>query len=157
MGSQRVGNDWATELNWTEGIQTKKVCSFFLLENSRPLSPWGPPDFLSTCLRIDSLIVIIISKTIVSCMVKTEKRTLYLEKYQCLKSMIYIEVSSRVVWQLCRIPEEWQEMKPDCKWFYELIEGVWTQILKVYVVVTEECYLEEKQSGIYFLKVSSIH
>ena len=24
----------------------KKVCPF-LLENSRPLSPWGPPDFLS--------------------------------------------------------------------------------------------------------------
>ena len=33
----------------------KKVCPFFLLENSRPLSPWGPLDFLSTCLRNDSL------------------------------------------------------------------------------------------------------
>ena len=24
----------------------KKVCPFFLIENSRPLSPWGPLDFL---------------------------------------------------------------------------------------------------------------
>ena len=31
------------------------VCSFFLLENSRPLSPWGPLDFLSTSLGIDTL------------------------------------------------------------------------------------------------------
>ena len=35
----------------------KKVCPFFLLENSRLLSPWGPLD-LSTCLRNDSLKVI---------------------------------------------------------------------------------------------------
>ena len=34
----------------------KKVCPFFLLENSRPLSPWGPLDFLSICLGSDSLI-----------------------------------------------------------------------------------------------------
>ena len=34
----------------------KKACPFFFLENSRPLSPWGPPDFLSTCLGNDSLI-----------------------------------------------------------------------------------------------------
>ena len=33
----------------------KKICPFFLPENSRPLSPWGPLDFLSTCLGIDSL------------------------------------------------------------------------------------------------------
>ena len=32
----------------------KKKSLFFLLENSRPLSPWGSPD-LSTCLEIDSL------------------------------------------------------------------------------------------------------
>ena len=32
----------------------KKVCAFLLLENSRPLSPWGPPDFLSICLGIGS-------------------------------------------------------------------------------------------------------
>jgi hypothetical protein len=32
-----------------------KVCPFFLLKNSRPLSPWGPLDFLSTCLGNDSL------------------------------------------------------------------------------------------------------
>ena len=32
-----------------------KVCPFFLFENSRPLSPWGPLDFLSTCLGNDSL------------------------------------------------------------------------------------------------------
>ena len=34
----------------------KKVCPSFLLENSRPFSPWGPLDFLSTCLGNDSLI-----------------------------------------------------------------------------------------------------
>ena len=33
----------------------KKVCPFFLLENSRPLSPWGPLDSLSTCLGNNSL------------------------------------------------------------------------------------------------------
>ena len=33
----------------------KKICPFFLLENSRPLSPWGPLDSLSTCLGNDSL------------------------------------------------------------------------------------------------------
>ena len=33
----------------------KKNCPFFLLENSRPLSPWGPLDFLSTCLGNDPL------------------------------------------------------------------------------------------------------
>ena len=37
----------------------KKFCPFFLLENSRPLSPWGPLDFLSTCLGNDSLISIV--------------------------------------------------------------------------------------------------
>ena len=36
---------------WTK----KKVCPFFLLENSRSLSPWGPLDSLSTCLGNDSL------------------------------------------------------------------------------------------------------
>ena len=35
--------------------EKKKACPFFLLENSRPLSPWGPPDFLSTCLGNDCL------------------------------------------------------------------------------------------------------
>ena len=33
----------------------KKVCPFFLLENSRPFSPWGPLDSLSTCLGNNSL------------------------------------------------------------------------------------------------------
>ena len=32
-----------------------KACPFFFLENSRPLSPWGPLDFLSTCLGNDTL------------------------------------------------------------------------------------------------------
>jgi len=36
--------------------ETKEVCPFFLLENSRPLSPWGPLDSLSTYLGNDSLI-----------------------------------------------------------------------------------------------------
>ena len=36
--------------------ERKKVCPFFLLENSRPLSPWGPLDCLSTSLGTDSLI-----------------------------------------------------------------------------------------------------
>ena len=35
----------------------KDVCPFLLLENSRPLSPQPPLDFLSTCLGIDSLIL----------------------------------------------------------------------------------------------------
>ena len=41
--------------NPKECREGKKVCSFFLLENFRPLSPWGPLDFLSTCLGNDSL------------------------------------------------------------------------------------------------------
>ena len=36
-------------------MEKKKACPFFLLENSRPLSPWGPLDSLSTCLGTDSL------------------------------------------------------------------------------------------------------
>ena len=36
-------------------LKKKKVCPFFLLENSRPLFPWGPLDSLSTCLGNDSL------------------------------------------------------------------------------------------------------
>ena len=39
----------------TKECSGKKVCSFLLLENSRPLSHWGPPDFLSTYLGIDFL------------------------------------------------------------------------------------------------------
>ena len=31
------------------------ICPFLLLENSRPLSPWGPLDVLSAYLGIDSL------------------------------------------------------------------------------------------------------
>ena len=34
--------------------EKKKVCPFFLHENSRPLSPWRPLDSLSTCLGNDS-------------------------------------------------------------------------------------------------------
>ena len=41
--------------NPKECRETKKVCPFILLENSRPLSPWGPLDFLSICLGNDSL------------------------------------------------------------------------------------------------------
>ena len=37
----------------------KTVCPFLLLENSRPLFPWGPLDFLPTCLGNDSLNTII--------------------------------------------------------------------------------------------------
>ena len=71
MESQRVGHNWATSLslnpetvlrqdtlllyNPKECREGKKVCPFFLLENSRPLSPWGPLDSLSTCLGNDSL------------------------------------------------------------------------------------------------------
>ena len=36
-------------------LQLKYVCPFFLLEYSRPPSPWGPLDFLSTYLGNDSL------------------------------------------------------------------------------------------------------
>ena len=38
-----------------EKKKKKKSLSFSFLENSRPLSPWGPPDFLSNCLGNDSL------------------------------------------------------------------------------------------------------
>ena len=41
--------------NPKECREGKKVYSFFLLENSRPLSPWGPLDSLSICLGNDSL------------------------------------------------------------------------------------------------------
>ena len=41
--------------NPKECREVKKVCPFFLLENSRPLSPWGPLDSLSTCLGNDSV------------------------------------------------------------------------------------------------------
>ena len=50
----------------TEECRQKKVCPFLLLENSRPLSPWGPPDFLSTCLGIDSLTKMMASGPITS-------------------------------------------------------------------------------------------
>ena len=40
--------------NPKECREGKKVCPFFLLENSRRFSPWGPLDFLSTCLGNDS-------------------------------------------------------------------------------------------------------
>ena len=49
----------------SSGLTEKKNCPFLFLENARPLScPWeswigfsslGTPEFLSTCLRIDSL------------------------------------------------------------------------------------------------------
>ena len=51
--------------------EKKKACPFFLLENSRPLSPWGPLDSLSTCLGTDSLsidcivVILIVSDTAV--------------------------------------------------------------------------------------------
>ena len=38
------------------GKKSKEVCSLFLLEYPRPLSSWGPLDFLPTCLGNDSLI-----------------------------------------------------------------------------------------------------
>ena len=36
MGSQRVGHDWATELNWTEGflIQSTMLCILYVIFNS---------------------------------------------------------------------------------------------------------------------------
>ena len=40
----------------------KNVCPFLLLENSRPLSPWGPPDFLSTWRGADSLTITLCSQ-----------------------------------------------------------------------------------------------
>ena len=55
MGSQRVGHDWTVSGMVRNVEEKKKICPFLFLENSRPLSPWGPPDFLSTCLGIDSL------------------------------------------------------------------------------------------------------
>ena len=45
MGSQRVGHNWVTELNWS-----------FPREPQIPFSQTRTPDFLSTCLGIDSSI-----------------------------------------------------------------------------------------------------
>ena len=55
----------------TKEYRGNKNCPFLLLENSRPLSPpWGPLDFLSICLRIDSLITLI---RIATCIRNLEK------------------------------------------------------------------------------------
>ena len=50
-------SDTTEWLKWTElkKCRGKKVCPFFLLGNSRPLSPWGPLDFLSISLGNDTL------------------------------------------------------------------------------------------------------
>ena len=47
-----------------EKKKKKKACSFFLLENSRPLSPRGPLDFLSTYLGINSLMITLITNSL---------------------------------------------------------------------------------------------
>ena len=56
---------------------TEKVCPFLLLENSRPLTPWWLPDFLSTYLKIDSLTIIFssvqFSRSIVSDSLRTHE------------------------------------------------------------------------------------
>ena len=36
-------------------LSSLRIPDLYLLENRRPLSPWGPRDFLLTCLGIDSL------------------------------------------------------------------------------------------------------
>ena len=51
--SQTQLSDW-TELNW-RNVERQNSLSFPLLENSRCFSPWGPLDFLSTCLGSDSV------------------------------------------------------------------------------------------------------
>ena len=53
----------------------KKVCPFFLLENSRPLSPWGPLDSLSTYLGTDSLTPICVSSCLLSSFVTLQVLT----------------------------------------------------------------------------------
>jgi len=51
-------SDTTEPLNWTDWmtVDKKYVYPFLILENSRPLCPWGPLDFLSTYLGIDSLV-----------------------------------------------------------------------------------------------------
>ena len=39
MGSQRVGHDWVTELNWTEGVN-KKPLPFLLVSEEARWEPW---------------------------------------------------------------------------------------------------------------------
>ena len=40
MGSQRVGHDWVTELNWTEGMN-KKLLPFLLVSEEARWEPWA--------------------------------------------------------------------------------------------------------------------
>ena len=46
MGSQRVGHDWATELNWTHGWYTRKCVEFprnlTTTVEMKKLQPWAP-------------------------------------------------------------------------------------------------------------------
>ena len=51
-------SDTTEPLNWTDWmtVDKKYVYPFLILENSRLLCPWGPLDFLSTYLGIDSLV-----------------------------------------------------------------------------------------------------
>ena len=58
LENPRDGGAWWAVLNGVAQSQAQlkrlSSSSSSLLENSRPLSPWGPPDFFSTCLVIDS-------------------------------------------------------------------------------------------------------
>ena len=48
MGLQRVGHDWATELNWGVPQTKKKTCQF--KQNNRNVQPMKYPEFI-TCIR----------------------------------------------------------------------------------------------------------
>ena len=74
MGSQRVGHNWATSLSILRNVEEKKVYPFFLLENSRPLSPWRPLDFLSTCRGNESLLSGFSQGREAWCMVELKKK-----------------------------------------------------------------------------------
>ena len=45
-------------------MEKKGGCPLLLLENSRPLSPWGPLDFLSNYLGINSLMITLITNSL---------------------------------------------------------------------------------------------
>ena len=62
----------------------KKVCLFYLLENSRPLSPWRPLDFLSTCLGNESLLSGFSQGREAWCMVELKKK----KKTEVLKVVV---------------------------------------------------------------------
>ena len=76
----------------------KKVCPFFLLDNSRPLSPWGPLDSLSTCLGTDSLNIGKATQLHYACSLNCETRMIIVIKNIFL--MLFLEPLSEIIIQV---------------------------------------------------------